>query len=89
MGCLLSTRSCVDLRKLNPFVTDATWAELLDMLAVMLLRANRVVQTNTAIEGAETTKATIDKLHAKLKANASATVSLAKGLRAPARGDCC
>ena len=50
VGCMLSTNASADLQKLNPFVPLAAWDGLLSMLGTMLLRANRAVQANAAIE---------------------------------------
>ncbi|KAL1524752.1 hypothetical protein AB1Y20_019635 [Prymnesium parvum] len=68
VGCLLSSRSQHDLHKLNPFVTDERWSQLLVVLAVMLLRSNRVVQANAASEACDSAISQIDKMRTTLEA---------------------
>ena len=51
------------------FLAPATLAELQNLLATTLLRANRVVQTNRALDAAADVLALIDKVRLRLKAN--------------------
>eukprot|EP00966_Prymnesium_polylepis_P286305 6613821-Prymnesium_polylepis.2 len=49
IGCVLSSSAASDLSRLNPFLLERRWELLLNLLALMLLRANRVGQINRVL----------------------------------------
>ena len=64
VSCLLSSASVDDLSRLNPFVPRARWHQLRDLLAVLLLRANRVGQTNRTLQLTADTLQLLEKCRA-------------------------
>ena len=70
VGCLLSTNAVSDLQKLNPFLTYAQCDEQLNKVAILLLRANRIVQTNKAIDATDRALSLVGKQLAALNAGA-------------------
>ena len=47
---LISSRGEEDLRALNPYLSEAEAAELLDLSVAVIMHANRVGQTNRGLE---------------------------------------
>ena len=72
VSCLLSSASVDDLSRLNPFVPRARWHQLRDLLAVLLLRANRVGQTNRTLQLTADTLRLLEKCRADVGGAASA-----------------
>ena len=50
IGCLLSSRAAEDLARLNPLVPERLRPTLLNLLAILLLRTNRIGQINRALD---------------------------------------
>lgn len=53
VGCLMSQSAAADLHQLNRYVSMERWKQLLNVLAIALLRSNRIKQINTCIEGVD------------------------------------
>jgi hypothetical protein len=79
IACLLSSRAGADVERVQPLLPSGPRDELLNLLAALLLRANRIAQTNR----------TLDALDLALKEveGAIGRISLAHGKPAPSRRD--
>ncbi|KOO20988.1 hypothetical protein Ctob_000046 [Chrysochromulina tobinii] len=86
VGCLLSRLHFDDLQKLNPFLSEATMREIENLLATMLLRANRVVHANRALDAAADVVTLIVKVRDQL-AKRSTPVSKATAVELQLKAD--